>query len=168
MQTAETTSSTCSDGFIFHCQVNTLHCCSFLCLAAAAVSFSHGWVWPCRAALVLPSFWRQLKLCDLTARRAWPCACGRTENFELKTSCVLCRETSCSFLHFSSDSKHRISARVLAHVGTGATDRSIATWWSNWSYGRDSVAVGKSAWDMWNKLGNESIQNYSPVAYSPD
>ena len=35
-------------------QVNTLHRCSFLCLAVSAVSFSHGWVWPCRAALVFP------------------------------------------------------------------------------------------------------------------
>jgi len=35
-------------------QVNTLHRCCFLCLAVSAISFSHGWVWPCRAALVFP------------------------------------------------------------------------------------------------------------------
>jgi len=35
-------------------QVNRLHCCSFLCLAVAAASFAHTWVWPSRAALAVP------------------------------------------------------------------------------------------------------------------
>eukprot|EP00434_Breviolum_minutum_P040609 symbB.v1.2.036088.t1/scaffold5017.1/size46094/3 len=35
-------------------QVNTLHCSCFLCLALAAFSFAHNWLWPGRAALALP------------------------------------------------------------------------------------------------------------------
>eukprot|EP00434_Breviolum_minutum_P029498 symbB.v1.2.026084.t1/scaffold2508.1/size77433/4 len=35
-------------------QVNTLHCSCFLCLALAAFSFAHDWLWPGRAALALP------------------------------------------------------------------------------------------------------------------
>jgi len=35
-------------------QVNTLHSCSFLCLAVSAASFAHRWVWPARAALAIP------------------------------------------------------------------------------------------------------------------
>jgi len=37
-----------------NCQVNRLHCCSFICLAVAAASFAHTWVWPGRAALTVP------------------------------------------------------------------------------------------------------------------
>ena len=35
-------------------EVNTLHCSCFLCLALAAFSFAHDWLWPGRAALALP------------------------------------------------------------------------------------------------------------------
>ena len=35
-------------------QVNTLHSCSFLCLAVSAASFVYRWVWPARAALAIP------------------------------------------------------------------------------------------------------------------
>ena len=35
-------------------QVNTLHSCSFLCLAVSAASFAYRWVWPARAALAIP------------------------------------------------------------------------------------------------------------------
>ena len=35
-------------------EVNTLHCSCFLCLALAAFSFAHNWLWPGRAALALP------------------------------------------------------------------------------------------------------------------
>ena len=42
---------------VFHrtnSQVNTLHSCSFLCLAVSAASFAYRWVWPARAALAIP------------------------------------------------------------------------------------------------------------------
>ena len=35
-------------------QVNTLHSCSFLCLAVSAASFAYRCVWPARAALAIP------------------------------------------------------------------------------------------------------------------
>ena len=34
--------------------MNTLHSCSFLCLAVSAASFAYRWVWPARAALAIP------------------------------------------------------------------------------------------------------------------
>ena len=37
-----------------NCQVNRLHCCSFVCLAMAAASFANTWVWTSRAALAVP------------------------------------------------------------------------------------------------------------------
>ena len=37
-----------------HSQVNTLHSCSFLCLAVSAASFAYRWLWPARAALAIP------------------------------------------------------------------------------------------------------------------
>ena len=42
---------------VFHrtnSQVNTLHSCSFLCLAVSTASFAYRRVWPARAALAIP------------------------------------------------------------------------------------------------------------------